>query len=107
MTQHEKTALPRNHLRDFRLTGSSEVSVEHPDLDMPGGSRQCSRWSPAEEGFPVVIRPLTEGGYELALYLRTLPKLGRALREASGKPGYALSRLVAAAEVEMLSDYLP
>jgi len=25
---------------------------------------------------PIEIRPLAEGGYELALYLRTLPNLG-------------------------------
>ena len=67
----------------------------HPDLERLAAHERCQQWHPVGEESPVQIRLLAEGGYELALYLRTFPKLARVLMEASGKPDYVQSRLVA------------
>ena len=75
----------------------------HPDLERLEAHARCSQWTPVAAEAPIEVRPLAEGGYELALYLRTLPNLGGLLLEASGKPDYVQSRLVAAAVAEMLS----
>ena len=63
---------------------------------------QERRWMPVSEQWPLAIRPLDEGGYELSLFLRSLPGLHAAIQSAKGKPHPALAKSVAAAIVEAI-----
>jgi hypothetical protein len=55
------------------------------------------QWIPASEEWPLAIRPLDGGGFELALFLRSLPSLHAAIQAAKGKPHPALTKSIAAA----------
>lgn len=60
----------------------------------PGQSYQ---WLPVSEGYPACIRPLGGTGFEVALYLKELPNLGRCSREVPEGDGVALVRAIGAA----------
>ena len=43
----------------------------------------AQRWLPVSSGYPIHIRPLAGGGFELALYVKTLPLLNTAWHQES------------------------